>query len=114
MRPEPDVAVWIALTEALAAAPQAGEAALSPLGAGLLAAVALGISGDSRSFARDFETAHALALREAAELSEALGLLAITRRDERTQRAFLALTPAGAARIDHARRRASGSADPSR
>lgn len=102
MRPEPDLAEWLALTEALIE----GEG-LPPLGAGLLAAVALGISGDSRSFARSFETAHALVLREAAELSETLDLLSVLRRDERTQRLFLALTPAGEAALRKAREAAS-------
>ena len=48
---------------------------LSPLGAGILAAMTLGIAQDSRSFARIFDISHALVLREAAVLDDEFGLL---------------------------------------
>lgn len=92
--PETDpVAQWQGCAQALAEIPQAG---LSALGAGILAAAGLGISGDSRSFARDFGLAHALVLREVTSLAEA-GLLTVPRRDARSQRSFFAPSPAGAA-----------------
>ena len=71
----------------------------SPLACGLLAAVALGLVGDSRGFARDSDTEHALVLREVARLSDELGLLVVTRTDDRTQRRFLALSEIGRALI---------------
>ena len=106
-RPEaPGVADWLRLTEALQSLPGAGD--LSPIGAGILAALSLGIGKDSRSFARDFGIAHALVLREETELVER-GLISILRRDARTQRGFWALSPAGEAAIG----RALSSPDPS-
>lgn len=92
------VALWQGCAQALAeAAAETGtETGLSALGAGLLAAAGLGISGDSRSFARDFGLAHALVLREVTSLVEA-GLLTVPRRDARSQRSFFAPSPAGAA-----------------
>lgn len=58
---------------------------LPPLEAGLLAALALGLPGDSRAFARTFAVEHALVLRALSELEEA-GHVAVTDRDGRTQR----------------------------
>ena len=46
------------------------EAALSPLGAAILAALHFGIATDSRTFSRKFDIAHALALREITALSD--------------------------------------------
>jgi hypothetical protein len=68
------------------------EAALSPLGAAILAALHLGIAKDSRTFSRKFDIAHALALREITALSDDLGLLTVVGRNPRTQRTELALT----------------------
>lgn len=68
------------------------EAALSPLGAAILAALHFGIATDSRTFSRKFDIAHALALREITALSEDLGLLTVVGRNPRTQRTELALS----------------------
>lgn len=79
---------------------------LSPLSAGILAALDLGLARDSRTFARVFDVAHALVLRECTTLVEDLGFLSMIRRDERTQRLFPALTNTGQALLDMARHRA--------
>lgn len=94
---EARLASWPNLVEALRA--QDGLAD-SPLACGLLAAVGLGLANDSRGFARDSDTEHALVLREVGRLSDELKLLVIVRTDERTQRRFLALSEAGQALID--------------
>lgn len=65
------------------------------IGAGLLAALALGLTSNSRGFANDFGLAHALVLREIGVLADELNLIAITREDEKTQRRFLSLTEEG-------------------
>ncbi len=67
----------------------------STLAAGLFAALALGISADSRGFSNDFGLSHALVLREVAILESEMGLVSVTKEDLRTQRRFLALTPEG-------------------
>ncbi len=51
----------------------------------VLAALALGLPGDSRAFARTFGVEHALVLRAIIGLEEA-GHLAVLARDPRTQR----------------------------
>jgi hypothetical protein len=61
------------------------HAGLDPLEAGLLAALDLGLPGDSRGFARAFGLEHALVLRALAGLEEA-GRVTVTARDPRTQR----------------------------
>ncbi|WP_374374898.1 hypothetical protein [Dongia sp.] len=82
---------YLALVAAVqAAAPQP----LSALAAGLLAALHLGIAGDSRAFAQQFDIPHALALRAVSELA-ALDLVETGTRDPRTQRTSYALTRAG-------------------
>lgn len=58
---------------------------LSALGGGILAAITLGITQDSRSFAKIFGIEHALVLREIQNLAEQR-FVHIMRRDERTQR----------------------------
>ncbi|MEM9968746.1 MAG: hypothetical protein AAF755_11665 [Pseudomonadota bacterium] len=70
---------------------------LSELGPYLLAAVAEGVASDTRSFARLFGVPHALVIREATSLSEDLNLLTTQRRNDRSQRVFLALTKAAIA-----------------
>lgn len=70
------------------------EPGLTPLGAGLLAALHLGVCRDSRSFSRLLAVAHALVLREVADLSSR-ELLRVVSRNERTQRSELALTAEG-------------------
>jgi hypothetical protein len=87
---------WPQLFEALQSY---DELADSPLACALLAAVAVGLAGDSRSFARESNIEHALVLREVARLSDELGLLVVTRTDDRTQRRFLALSEAAEALI---------------
>lgn len=58
---------------------------LSPLGAGILAGLALHVAQDSRSFARLLGIEHALVLREVEQLAAA-GRLIVTKRDPRTSR----------------------------
>ncbi|KAA0124235.1 hypothetical protein CIW48_07855 [Methylobacterium sp. P1-11] len=81
MSTEPDEAAFVAALDRVSAA----RSDLDPLAAGLLAALDLGLPGDSRAFARTFGVAHALVLRALAGLEEA-GLVAVTARDGRTQR----------------------------
>lgn len=81
MTAEPDEAAFVAALDRVSAA----HPDLDPLSAGLLAALDLGLPGDSRAFARTFGVEHALVLRALAGLEEA-GLVAVTARDGRTQR----------------------------
>lgn len=62
-------------------------------GAALLCAIHLEIGADSRSLSKKLGIAHALVLREITALSGAY--LSITKRDDRTQRTFVALLPSG-------------------
>lgn len=75
---------------------------LSGLEAGILAAAALGIARDSRSFANRIGVAHALVLRDCVALEEA-GLLVAERRETRTQRLYYGLTPRAEALLARAR-----------
>lgn len=68
---------------------------LTELGPLLLAAAGLGVAKDSRSFARVFDVAHALVLRELVHLEADLGVLAIEDRGGKSGRMFLSLTPQG-------------------
>lgn len=70
------------------------EPGLPPLAAAVIVALHLGVAADSRDFARNLGVAHALALREVTALAER-GLIAIGRRNARTQRTAYALTAAG-------------------
>lgn len=63
----------------------AAHPGLSSLEVGLLAALDLGLPGDSRAFARTFGIEHALVLRALSGLEEA-GQVAVSARDARTQR----------------------------
>lgn len=81
MSAEPDEAAFVAALDRVSAA----RPDLDPLAAGLLAALDLGLPGDSRAFARTFGVEHALVLRALSGLDEA-GLVAVTDRDGRTQR----------------------------
>lgn len=67
---------------------------LTRIEAGLLAAPHLGLSADTRSFAKVFDLAHAHVLRALSNLDEA-GLVTVTERDPRTQRTRFAPTDAG-------------------
>ncbi|MDP4002534.1 hypothetical protein [Methylobacterium sp. NEAU K] len=85
-----DEAAFVAALDRTAAA----HPGLFPLEAGLLAALDLGLPGDSRGFARTFGLEHALVLRALAGLEEA-GHVAVTARDPRTQRMrYTAVAPA--------------------
>jgi hypothetical protein len=86
----PDDERFMALVSDICAA----DPSLTPVGAGLLAALHLGVCSDSRSFSRILGIAHALVLREVTDLS-GRGLLSITSRNERTQRTAFALTADG-------------------
>jgi hypothetical protein len=70
---------------------------LSPLHAGLVAALGAGIASDSRSFARIFGLAHALVLRAVTEIAGDDGFVAVAGRDARTQRTRMTLTELGRA-----------------
>jgi len=63
----------------------AARPGIDSLEAGLLAALDLGLPGDSRAFARSFGVEHALVLRALSVLEEA-GHVTVTARDARTQR----------------------------
>ncbi|GJE13088.1 MULTISPECIES: hypothetical protein [Methylobacterium] len=91
MSATPDEASFIAALDRVTAA----RPGLDPLAAGLLAALDLGLPGDSRAFASTFGVEHALVLRALAGLEET-GHLAVTARDPRTQRTRFA--PAGSGR----------------
>lgn len=92
-------AEFMALVDALAV--QSGK--ISRLSAAILAAAALEIASDSRSFARILGVAHALVLREIAALSADGGYIRIRQRDERTQRTKYDLTAAGVRLIEDTR-----------
>lgn len=92
-------AEFMALVDALAL--QSGK--ISRLSAAILAAAALEIASDSRSFARILGVAHALVLREIAALSADGGYIRIRQRDERTQRTKYDLTAAGVRLIEDTR-----------
>jgi len=77
----PDEAAFVAALDRVSAA----HPGLDPLSAGLLAALDLGLPGDSRAFARTVGVEHALVLRSLVGLEEA-GLVVVTARDGRTQR----------------------------
>lgn len=89
-------AEYMALVEALLATADR----LSPLGAGILAALHLDIAADSRTFARLLGVAHALVLREVNIIGAAGGYIRILKRDFRTQRTRYELSPAGKHLID--------------
>ncbi|SFM43885.1 formate dehydrogenase F4B subunit [Methylobacterium pseudosasicola] len=76
-----DEAAFVAALDRITAA----HPGIDALEAGLLAALDLGLPGDSRAFARTFAVEHALVLRAVAALEEA-GHVTVTARDARTQR----------------------------
>ncbi len=71
--------------------------ALSPLMAGIVAALFLEIATDSRTFAKLFGIEHALVLREINQLTGPDAPIEIIRRNVRTLRAHLKLTVKGEA-----------------
>jgi hypothetical protein len=70
---------------------------LTQLAAGILAASMLDIAHDSVAFCRLLDVSHALVLREVDALEHDLGLIAVEKRDARTQRCFYAPTSAASA-----------------
>jgi len=88
----PDSDVFMSRVEALLSGE--GALAISPLAAGIIVAVDMGIA-DSRSFARLLGVEHALVLREIAELSGPDGLIVVTARHPKTLRTSLALSARG-------------------
>ncbi|MCV9998119.1 hypothetical protein OE766_07670 [Pararhizobium sp. YC-54] len=70
---------------------------LSPLTAGIVAAIARGIASDSRTFAKLFGIAHALVLREINQFAGPDAPIEITQRQTRTQRTHFKLTVKGEA-----------------
>ncbi|MFC0245439.1 hypothetical protein ACFOLL_01085 [Falsochrobactrum ovis] len=78
-----------------------GSDRISRLGAGIIAALQLGIASDSRSFARLLGVAHALVLREVSILGQDEGFIIIERRETRTQRVHYSLSPNGVKLFDN-------------
>ncbi|WP_422718082.1 hypothetical protein [Falsochrobactrum tianjinense] len=91
-------AEYMALVDLL----EAASGKISRLGAGIIAALALDIASDSRSFARLLGVAHALVLREVALLGEEGSYIAIRQRDARTQRIRYELSRAGERLLEEA------------
>jgi hypothetical protein len=71
-----------------------GALAISPLAAGIVVAVDMGIA-DSRSFSRQLGIEHALVLREIAYLSGPDGLVTVTGRHAKSLRTSIALSSRG-------------------
>jgi phage regulator Rha-like protein len=95
--PPADAETFLAVTDSVAAL----QPALSPLEAGILAALHLDLAQDSRRFARVFGIEHALVLRAVETLASDAGLLALTGRNARTQRTGYAASAAGSAVLAH-------------
>jgi len=75
------------------------EPRISPLAAGIVAALSMDIASDSSSFAKTFGIAHALVLREISLMAGPEALVSILSRDARTQRTHLALSASGIALV---------------
>jgi len=71
------------------------DPALTPIQAAILAACALGIASDSRTFANRLGIEHALVLREIDDLAEDKGLLTVEKQEPRTLRQWY--RPSGSA-----------------
>jgi hypothetical protein len=92
MSDTPDSQLFMSRVDALLE----GEAApISPLGAGIVVAIDMGIA-DSRSFSRLLAVEHALVLREIADLAGPDGLITVTGRHAKSLRMSLALSDRGA------------------
>lgn len=72
-----------------------GPDSLSQMGAAILLATNQGLATDSRDFAKKFDLAHAMVIRECAILADELGLIKISKRDERTMRTYYNVTEQG-------------------
>lgn len=92
MSEAPDSEMFLARIEAVLAG--AGSPELSPLAAGIVVAVDMGLA-DSRAFSRALGIEHALVLREIAEISGPDGLITVTGRHAKTMRTLLALSARG-------------------
>mgnify|MGYP001791751061 CR=1 FL=1 len=73
---------------------------LDALGAGVLAASYLGLVSDTKTFARELGVGHALIIRAVTTLSSELGLVAVERHSERSQKMHYRLTESGRALVD--------------
>jgi len=91
MSAAPDSQLFMSRVDALL---EGNAAPISPLGAGILVAIDMGIA-DSRSFSRLLGVEHALVLREIADLSGPDGLITITGRHAKSLRTSLALSDRG-------------------
>jgi hypothetical protein len=85
------------LETAFFAAKASGLPFLSDLGPMILAAAYLGIANDTRSFARKFEQAHALVIREVSSLVREAQVLDSEDKSEKSSRVFYRLNDAGQA-----------------
>lgn len=86
----------------------AAEPVFSQIGAAVLVAIDLGIARDSRTFSRIFGVAHALVLREIADLSTGdRAVLKVISRNDRTQRTELELAERGRQLLARARKPAT-------
>ncbi|MEM1288701.1 MAG: hypothetical protein AAGH60_10150 [Pseudomonadota bacterium] len=68
---------------------------LSPLGAGIMAAVHTGYCKDSQSFAKKLEVEHALVIRECVLLADEYKAIHVDRKNDRNQRLSYSLTDVG-------------------
>ena len=91
MSAAPDSQLFMSRVDALL---KEGVLQISPLAAGIVVAVDMGIA-DSRSFARRLGVEHALVLREISHLSGPDGLVMVTGRHDKTLRTSLALSTRG-------------------
>ena len=91
MSEAPDSQLFMSRVDALL---KEGALQISPLAAGIVVAVDMGIA-DSRSFARRLGVEHALVLREISHLSGPDGLVMVTGRHDKTLRTSLALSTRG-------------------
>lgn len=91
MSEAPDSNLFMSRVDALL---EAGAPLMSPLAAGIIVAIDMGIA-DSRSFARQLGVEHALVLREIAQMAGPDGLVEITGRHAKTLRTSLALSGRG-------------------
>ncbi|MBB4094917.1 hypothetical protein [Brucella pecoris] len=92
-------AEYMAFVDALMTASRS----LTGLGAGIVAAAALEIASDSRTFSRLLGVAHALVLREISVLGQDHGYIKIRQRDPRTQRTRYELSAVGQRLVEEVR-----------
>jgi hypothetical protein len=104
MSAAPDSDVFMSRVEAMLSAQ---SPSISPLAAGLVVAVDMGIA-DSRTFSRALGVEHALVLREIAGVSGPEGFVTVTARHAKTLRTSLALSARGALLLRDAKGRLGG------